>query len=84
MGCINVIVRRLGDLLMPSARRIDAAPSVSASRIGGGLKVNCGLVCSVGQMGKYLNIEPEYIWLMESNRFTDDVVVWSNVEWTVS
>ena len=33
---------------------------------------------------KYLNVEPQYLWLTESNNFTDDVDILSNVVWNVN
>ena len=31
--------------------------------------------------GKFLRIEPEHVWLMESNLYEADVGVYSNAEW---
>lgn len=72
MGCLNVHTKRIGEGL-----------KVSSSRIGSGLKVSCGLVCSVNT-AKELKVEPRYIFLMESNNYTEEVCVISNVEWKVS
>ena len=33
---------------------------------------------------KYLTVEPQYLWLTESNNFTDDVDILSNVVWNVN
>lgn len=57
--------------------------NVHAKRISQGLKVSCGLVCSVST-AKMLKVEPEYIFLMEANNYTEDVCVISNVKWHVS
>lgn len=57
--------------------------SVHTRRIGEGLKVSCGLVCSVNA-ARVLKVEPEYIFLMEANNYTEEVCVISNVEWKVS
>lgn len=51
---------------------------VSASATG--MKVSIGVVCDVGKQA-YLKVDPEYIWLMPSNNFEDNVDVLSNVVW---
>lgn len=35
------------------------------------------------EVKKYLEIRPEYIWLMRSNNYTDSVDVLSNVDWFI-
>lgn len=72
MGCLNAHTRRIGEGL-----------KVSSRRIGECLQVSCGLVCSVNT-AKVLKVEPKYIFLMESNNFTEEVCVIANVEWKVS
>lgn len=71
MGCLNVRWYRVGEPLAACAVR--ATPQ---------LRINCGIVCSVGQV-RYLDVEPEYIFLMASNDFKGDVLVTSNVRWEV-
>lgn len=46
------------------------------------LEFRCGLVCSLGS-AFYLNVEPESIWLLPENGFSQDVVVYSNVTWII-
>lgn len=72
MGCLTVKARRIGNGL-----------DVGASRVGSGLKVSCGLVCSVNK-AKILRIEPQHIFLMAANNYTEEVCVISNVEWKVA
>ena len=45
-----------------------------------GMKVSIGVVCDVGKQA-YLKVDPDYIWLMPSNNFEDNVDVLSNVVW---
>lgn len=80
---LSILLFRQDTPITISATRASAEKVVQANRICSRIKVNCGLVCSVNH-ALILKVEPEYIWLMESNNFTDDVVVWSNVEWHVS
>lgn len=72
MGCLSVHTRRIGEGM-----------KVHSRRVGEGLKVSCGLVCSVNA-ARVLKVEPEYIFLMEANNYTEEVCVISNVEWKVS
>lgn len=56
---------------------------VTAMRIGKGINVSCGLVCSVNKIA-YLRVSPKHIFLMPGNDFKDDVLVYSNVVWQAS
>lgn len=47
------------------------------------IRVTAGVVCDVGK-DAYLSVSPDYIWLMSSNNFEDNVDVLSNVVWTTS
>lgn len=72
MGCLNVHTRRIGEGL-----------KASSQRVGKGLRVSCGLVCSVNT-AKILKVEPKYIFLMEANNYTEEVCVIANIKWKVS
>lgn len=72
MGCINVQAKRIGEDI-----------GVYSHRIGNGVKVSCGLVCSVTK-ANYLRVSPKYIFLMPGNNFSDDVLVTSNIVWNVN
>lgn len=68
MGCISVhieAVKGIGNVSANSAT---------------GMKVSIGVVCDVGKQA-YLKVDPDYIWLMPSNNFEDNVDVLSNVVW---
>lgn len=67
IGCLSVFANRIGNDLSVSAFRVGYEDGkgefrVSAKRIGGELKVTCGIVCSINA--------DFYI------RFKDDKVVW--------
>lgn len=57
--------------------------NVHAKRIGNGLKVCCGMVCSVNK-AKILKVEPKHIFLMAANNYTEQVFVISNIKWKVA
>lgn len=46
------------------------------------LNVRFGLICMVNKE-RILQVKPEHIFLMLSNNYTDDVDIFSNVEWQV-
>lgn len=70
-GCLNITVNRIGE-----------GVDVTANRIGNGIAVTCGLVCSVNKV-RYIRVEPKQLFLMPGNNFTDEVLIVSNVNWTV-
>lgn len=67
MGCISVHIEAIKGI---------GNVSVKADE----MKVSIGVVCDVGKQA-YLKVDPEYIWLMPSNNFEDNVDVLSNVVW---
>ena len=83
MGCLSVHIARVGEGLSVSSDRVGKGLDLSCHRIGKGLEVSCGLVCSINT-DSVLRVQPKYIFLMESNNYTEDVNVISNVQWHVS
>ena len=81
MGCFKVKTTRTGGDLDVKASRNGGMLCTCVSRTGGGLRVDISLVCMVSIEGKFLRIEPEHVWLMESNLYEADVGVYSNAEW---
>lgn len=70
MGCIRV--------------NIEASKGIKVSTFPlSGINVSVKIVCDVGK-DAYLRVEPDYIWLMPSNNFEDNVDVLSNVVWTTA
>lgn len=67
MGCISVHIEAIKGI---------GNVSVKADE----MKVSIGVVCDVGKQA-YLKVDPEYIWLIPSNNFEDNVDVLSNVVW---
>lgn len=78
-SCIDIAVRRVGGILSFESTRLGEGMTFRAERQGGPMSFRCGLVCSVGT-DYYLRVEPEVIWLLPDSA---DVVVYSNVTWTV-
>lgn len=67
MGCISVHIEAVNGIGNVSAKADE-------------MKVSIGVVCDVGKQA-YLKVDPDYIWLMPSNNFEDNVDVLSNVVW---
>lgn len=72
MGCISVHIE--------AVKGINKADEMKVSASATGMKVSIGVVCDVGKQA-YLKVDPDYIWLMPSNNFEDNVDVLSNVVW---
>ena len=72
MGCISVHIEAIKSIGNVSAMKVSASAT--------GMKVSIGVVCDVGKQA-YLKVDPDYIWLMPSNNFEDNVDVLSNVVW---
>lgn len=81
LGALSVCGSRLGT---PISVTVTEATDIEISihRVGRGLSISCGLVCSFADIAK-LAVSPEHIFLMPGNNFTDDVLVMSNIEWQV-
>lgn len=83
MGCFKVKTTRTGGNLNVETTRTGGELYTCLSRTGGDLRVDISLVCMVSIEGKFLQVEPEHVWLMESNLYEADVDVHSNAEWKV-
>lgn len=75
-------VERKDDVFAFNAVRDGEMLAFSMKRKGKPVEFRCGLVCSVNTAA-YLKVEPETIWLMPSNDFSQDVVVYANVTWRI-
>ena len=76
MGCIRVNIEASKGIKVGTSPLFGINPNRS-------IKVSVGIVCDVGK-DAYLRVEPDYIWLMPSNNFEDNVDVLSNVVWTTA
>lgn len=91
-GAAAVSARRATPVLVPGWVRLGGTARIAAtrgtgllqpavSRRGGALQVRASLVCTIDLVKKFVRIEPEYIWLTESNHFQTIVAVQSNTSW---
>lgn len=78
MGCIQVHIKSEPGIKLNiyAMRGVDIYPHFELP-----IKITVGVVCDAGKQS-YLKVDPEYIWLMPSNNFEDNVDVLSNVVWT--
>lgn len=72
---------RLGGTVRTQTARATGLLHPAVSRRGGALLVRASLVCTIDLVKKFVRIEPEYIWLTESNHFHAIVEVQSNTSW---
>ena len=80
MGCITTHTTRIGGI-RTETRRLEGGLNPVVSREGGTLRILASLICTVNNRKGYVRIEPEYIWLTESNLYSAIVNVESNVSW---
>ena len=57
--------------------------NITTSDINERMQVKYSVVCDVPNGGYFLFVEPEIVWLTESNDWSHDFVVESNVDWTI-
>ena len=81
MGCIELTIAKVGETMSAMASRLDELV-FEAMRSDEQMAFTCGLVCSANDV-YFLNVEPEFIWLLPENDFSEDVAVYSNVAWTI-
>ena len=64
--------------------KIDNAPKIEIKNTSKKLRASVGLICSLEQIKEYLEVEPEYVWLVPSNNYSQDVIIYSNTNWTIN
>lgn len=79
---VAISAKREGQPLSFGVTRVGKDADIQANRIGQALQFSAGLVCSLSA-GLHLRVEPEYVWLLPENDFSEDVVVYANVSWTI-
>lgn len=57
--------------------------NIATSDISERMQVKYSVVCDVPNGGYFLFVEPEIVWLTESNGYEVDMQVKSNVDWTI-
>lgn len=77
---LSLRTSRIGGIQV-EARRATPVLGLQASRKGGTLRISASLVCTVNHAKGYVRVEPQYIWLTESNHFHAIVEVQSNTAW---
>jgi hypothetical protein len=79
---LNPSAGRYGHPMSFVTGKVGEEVRIEAKRTGAQMLFSAGLVCSLS-MGLHLRVEPEYIWLLPENDFSEDVVVYANVSWTI-
>ena len=57
--------------------------NIATSDISERMQVKYSVVCDVPNGGYFLFVEPEIVWLTESNGYEVDMQVKSNVDWAI-
>lgn len=79
---MSIRTERNGKAMDIKAERVCEMLSFGSERHGEPMSFRCGLVCTVGS-DFYLRVPQESIWLLPENDFSQDVVVYANVSWTI-
>ena len=80
---LDFLVARKGEGLKMTLTRKKEGLKVTMTRKGEPLSFRCGIVCPISQ-GLHLRVPKEEIWLLPENDFSDEVVVYANVTWTIN
>ena len=80
MGCITTHTTRIGGI-RTETHRLGGRLHPVIHREGGTLRISASLICTVNNRKGYVRVEPQYIWLTESNLYSAIVNVESNVSW---
>lgn len=86
LGCLSVYAWRADKELSVKASRSCFSEEkdgleVSAWRIGGGLRVSAGVVCSVNK-DAYLRVSTDVLWLTP-DMLSEEFDIYSNVVWKI-
>lgn len=79
---IDIIARRLGDILNVSSSVIGSNVEVAAKPIRYTLVVTCSLICAINKTA-YLNVNPDYVWLTPDMLSSGEFDIISNVNWSI-
>lgn len=79
---VSFVAERKGGPISVRSKRANEMLSFGVQRKGESITFRCGLVCTVGSK-YYLRVPQDSIWLLPENDFSQEVVVYSNVTWTI-
>ena len=80
MSCINAYCRDYAEKI--NAKSVSLAGKIAArgKSLAPVVKARCGIICTVSEIGAYLRVVPEEIWLLPDSA---EVIVYSNVDWVI-
>lgn len=79
---VSFSTERVGTTQSFELERLWEKPQIEAHQVQREFAFRCGLVCSLSA-GLHLRVPQEQIWLLPENGFSEDVVVYANVSWTI-
>ena len=92
VGGVSAFVTTLHDMsiavtalsrLNVAVAKVASIFNIATSDISERMQVKYSVVCDVPNGGYFLFVEPEIVWLTESNGYEVDMQVKSNVDWTI-
>lgn len=81
-SCINISLDKVVTPFNIDFKRNNSSINIKANKHNSSINIKCGLVCGINN-SLYLEVPQESIWLLPDNNFSQDVVVYANVEWTI-
>lgn len=79
---IDIIARKLGDILNVSSSVVGSNVEVTAKPIGHTLVVTCSLICTINKT-PYLKVNPDYVWLTPDMLSSGEFDIISNLNWNI-
>lgn len=64
--------------------RLNTTPNMEIKESSKRLKASVGIVCTLELLHDYLEVEPEHIWLVPSNNYSQEFIVYSNTNWIIN
>ena len=80
---MSIAISSLSSRLNVSVTKVASIFNIATSDISERMQVKYSVVCDVPNGGYFLFVEPEIVWLTESNGYEVDIQVKSNVDWTI-
>lgn len=74
--------RSICEPIVAKTNRVDKPLTASSQRVDKPLVAHSRIVCIISSIC-YLRIEPQTVWLAESNDYSANVDVFSNVDWII-
>ena len=80
MSCITAYCRDYADKVAAKSMSLAERICAKSESLAPVVKARCGIICTVSEIGAYLRVVPDEIWLLPDSA---EVIVYSNVDWVI-